>query len=66
MEQSCGPLAVEIIPGEHCDFSTYLPKSARAQSSAWAEVKFPDYGAVLWFPGRRNGSKKALQFQHLI
>jgi hypothetical protein len=24
MEQSCGPLAVEIIPGKHFDFSTYL------------------------------------------
>jgi hypothetical protein len=31
MEQSCDPLAVEIFPGKHCDFSTYLAKRARAQ-----------------------------------
>jgi hypothetical protein len=24
MEQSCGPLSVEIFPGKHCDFSTYV------------------------------------------
>jgi hypothetical protein len=23
MEQSCCPLAVEIVQGKHCDFSTY-------------------------------------------
>jgi hypothetical protein len=33
MEQSCGPLSVEIVPGKHCDFSTYLAKTARAQVS---------------------------------
>jgi hypothetical protein len=33
-EQGCGPLAVEMIPGKHCDFSTYLTKTARAQSGA--------------------------------
>jgi hypothetical protein len=22
MEQCCGPLAVELFPGKHCDFST--------------------------------------------
>jgi hypothetical protein len=43
MEQRCGPLAVEIVPGKHCDLSTYLAKSARAQSGACAEVQFPDY-----------------------
>jgi hypothetical protein len=32
MEQCSGPLAVEIIKGKHCDFSTYLAKRARAQS----------------------------------
>jgi hypothetical protein len=48
MEQSCGPLAVEIVPGKHCDFSTYLGKRARAQSGACAEVQFPDYEKVLW------------------
>jgi hypothetical protein len=37
-------MAVEIVPGKHCDFSTYLAKSARAHSGAWAEVQFP----VLW------------------
>jgi hypothetical protein len=30
IEQRCGPLAVEIFPGNHSDFSTYLAKSARA------------------------------------
>jgi hypothetical protein len=48
MEQCCGPLAVEIIPGKHCDFSTYLAKRVRAQSGACEEVNFPDYGTVLW------------------
>jgi hypothetical protein len=28
MEHSCGPLAVEIVPGKHCDFSTYLAMRA--------------------------------------
>jgi hypothetical protein len=36
--------AVEIIPGKHCDFSTYLAKRARAQSGACAEVQFAVYG----------------------
>jgi hypothetical protein len=47
MEQSCGPLAVEKVPGNHCEFSTYLAKRARAQSGACAEVQFPDYGIEL-------------------
>jgi hypothetical protein len=34
MEQCCGPLAVEMITRKHCDFSTYLTKSARAHSGA--------------------------------
>jgi hypothetical protein len=42
------PLAVEIIPGNHCDFSTYLTKRARTQSCACAEVQFPDYETELW------------------
>jgi hypothetical protein len=44
MEECCGPLAVEVIQGKHCDCSTYLAKRARAQSGACAEVQFPDYG----------------------
>jgi hypothetical protein len=51
MEHSFGPLAVDIISGKHCDFRTYLAKRARAQSGASAELKFPDYGTVLWSPG---------------
>jgi hypothetical protein len=47
MEQSCGSLAVEIFSENHCDFRTYLPKRARAQSSACAEVQYPDYGTEL-------------------
>jgi hypothetical protein len=43
MEQSCGPLAVEIVPVKHCDFSTYLAMRATAQSRACAEVQFHDY-----------------------
>jgi hypothetical protein len=58
MEQRCGPLAVEIVPGKHCDFSTYLAKRARAQSEACAEVQFPDYGTMLWSTGSRNFSRK--------
>jgi hypothetical protein len=59
MEQCCGPLAIEIIPGKQCDFSTYLAQRARAQSGAFAEVQFPDYGTGLWSPGSRNGSRRA-------
>jgi hypothetical protein len=47
MEQSSGPLAVEMIPGKHCNFSTYLAKRGRAQSGACAEEQFPDYGTEL-------------------
>jgi hypothetical protein len=65
MEQCCGPLAVEIIPEKHRDFSTYLAKRARAQSEACAEVQFPDYGTVLWSPGSRKYSRRALQFQDI-
>jgi hypothetical protein len=42
MEQSCSPLAVEMVPGKHNDFSTYLAKKTRPQSGADAEVQFPD------------------------
>jgi hypothetical protein len=31
MEQCCGPLTVEIVPGKHFVFSTYLAKRAKAQ-----------------------------------
>jgi hypothetical protein len=65
MELCCGPLAVEMIPGKHCYFSTYLAKRARAQSGACAEEQFPDYGTVLWASGSRNYSRKALQFDHI-
>jgi hypothetical protein len=65
MEQISGPLAVEIVPRKHCNFSTYLAKRARAQSGASAEVQFPDYRTLLWAPGSRNDSKKALRFHHL-
>jgi hypothetical protein len=65
MEQCCGPLTVENIPGKHCDFITYLAKRARAQSGARSEVQFPEYVTVLWSPGSRNISKKSLRFQHL-
>jgi hypothetical protein len=47
MEESCGPMAVEMVPRKHCDFSTYLAKCARAQSGACAEVNFSDYGTEL-------------------
>jgi hypothetical protein len=59
MEQSCCPLAVEIVPGMHCDFSTYLAKRARAQFGACGEVQFPDYGTMIWSPSSRNISRKA-------
>jgi hypothetical protein len=59
IKQICGPLSVEIIPGQHCNFSTSLAKRAKAQSGACAEVQFLDYGTVLWSPGSRNGSRKA-------
>jgi hypothetical protein len=68
MEQSSGPLAVEIVPGIHCNYSTKLTKKARTQSGACAEVFFPDYGTVLWSPGSRKffqESRNALRFQHL-
>jgi hypothetical protein len=47
MEQIFGPLAVEMIPGKHLDFSKYLDKRARAQSGALAEVQFNDFGTEL-------------------
>jgi Na+-transporting NADH:ubiquinone oxidoreductase subunit NqrC len=60
MEQCFGPLAVEIIPGNHIDFGTYLAKKVRTQSLACAEVHFPIYGTGLWSPGSRVYYKKAL------
>jgi hypothetical protein len=42
-EQISGPLAVENIPGNYCDFSTYLAKRAGAHSGACAGVQFSDY-----------------------
>jgi hypothetical protein len=62
MEQICGTLAIEIIPGKHCDFSNYLAKRARAQSGACAEVQFSDYGTELWSPGSRNFPGKHCDF----
>jgi hypothetical protein len=59
MEEFCGPLAVEMVPGKLWDFSTYLAKRERTQSGACAELQIPDYGTVLWSPGSRNGSRKA-------
>jgi hypothetical protein len=66
MEQNSIPLAVEMISGKHCDFSTYLAKRARAQFGACAKVNFPDYGTVLWYPGRRNCSRKDCDFSIYI
>jgi hypothetical protein len=40
-------MAVEILPGKHCYFSTYLAKRARAKSAACTEVQFPDYRTEL-------------------
>jgi hypothetical protein len=57
MEQSCGPLAVEFVPGKHWYFGTYLAKRTRAQFGACAEVQISDYGTVLWPPGSLNGSR---------
>jgi hypothetical protein len=65
MGQKSSPLAVEIFLGKHCDFITYLAKRTRAQSGAYAEVQILDYGTELWAPVSRNGSWKALRFQHL-
>jgi hypothetical protein len=62
MEQGYGPLAVGMVPGKHCDFSTYLAKRAQAQSVACAEMHFPVYGTVLWSPVSRNGSRKHCEF----
>jgi hypothetical protein len=64
-EQSCGPLAVEFAQRKNCDFSSYLPKGARAQSGACADVQSADYGTELWSPGSKNNSRKELRFQHL-
>jgi hypothetical protein len=55
-------MTIEIIPRNHCDFRTYLAKSARTQSGAFTEVQFPDYGTVLWSPDIRNGSTKHCDF----
>jgi hypothetical protein len=53
MEQRCGPLAVEIVPGKYCYFNTYLDKRARAQSGACAELQFPEFKTELWSHGSR-------------
>jgi hypothetical protein len=58
--------AVEIFPGKHCDFSTYVAKRARAQSFAFAEVQFPDYGTVLLSLGSRNCSRKHFDFSSYL
>jgi hypothetical protein len=55
-------LAVEIIPGKHCDFSNILGKRASAQSGACAEVQFPDYGTVFWSPDSRIYTRKLCVF----
>jgi hypothetical protein len=55
-------LAVEFVPGKHCDFSTYLAKRATAQSGACVELHFPDYGTELWSPGSRNVPGKHCDF----
>jgi hypothetical protein len=34
MEESCGPVTVEIISGKHCDFITYFAKRVRTHSGA--------------------------------
>jgi hypothetical protein len=60
MEQSCGPLAVEIVPVKHCDFSNYLAKRATAHRGACAELQFliieMSFGplAVEMFPGKHS------------
>jgi hypothetical protein len=65
MEQCCGPLAIELVPGKQSDFRTYLAKKARTPSGACAEVHFPDYDTELWSHISRNSFRKALRFQHL-
>jgi hypothetical protein len=59
-------MAVEIVPGKHCDFSPYLAKRARAQSGACTEVHFPDYETLLWSPGSRNSSRKYCVFSTYV
>jgi hypothetical protein len=66
MEQCCGFLSVEIIPGNHCDFSTYLTKRAKTQSDVCAEVHFPNYGTVLWSRDSRNCSRKHCDFSNYL
>jgi hypothetical protein len=66
MEQSSSPLAIELVPGKHCDFSPYLAKRARAQYGACAEVKFSDYRTEFWSPGSRNYSKKHRDFSTFL
>jgi hypothetical protein len=56
------PLAVEMIPGKHCDFSTNLAKRARAYSEACAEVQFPDYCTELWSLDSRKVPGKQSDF----
>jgi hypothetical protein len=33
-------MAVEYVPGKHCDFSNYLAQRARTKSGACAELQF--------------------------
>jgi hypothetical protein len=65
MVRSSGPDAVDMVPEKPCDFSTYLAKSARAQSGACAEVQFPDYCTELWSGAVENVLGKHFNFLHL-
>jgi hypothetical protein len=42
------PWQEKLLPGKHCDFSTYLATRARTQSGSCGEVQYPDYGTELW------------------
>jgi hypothetical protein len=61
-EQSFGPVAEEMVTGEHSGFSTYLAKRARAQSGACEKVHFLDDGTEFWSPGNRNFQREHWDF----
>jgi hypothetical protein len=68
MEHSFGTMAVEMVPGKHWDFSTYLARRAGVQSGAYADVHFVILEqcsgplAVEIFPGNQESTAISAPF----
>jgi hypothetical protein len=58
MDECCGPLAIEFIPGKHCDFSTYLTKRATA---VYLSSRFPCWNPKNKYQGTTLMQNKPMQ-----